>query len=81
LKLVELPNEDVNPNAFIESVTIPTYEQKNIRTTSFIYGNNMPILKSNKKYAVRITAIDDEKKIVFLNEGHSFVTTFTCKGF
>jgi hypothetical protein len=78
-KLVELPDEEVNANAYIESVTIPIYQQKNIRSTTLIYGNNMPILKTNKKYAVRITAFDAEKKVVFLNEGHSFVTTFTCK--
>lgn len=78
-KLVELPDEEVNANAYIESVTIPIYQQKNIHSTTLIYGNNMPILKSNKKYAVRITASDSEKKVVFLNEGHSFVTTFTCK--
>lgn len=78
-KLVELPNNEVNPNAYVEAVSIPTYEQKNIRTTTLIYGNNMPILKSNTKYAVRITALDTEKKVVFLNDGHSFVTTFTCK--
>lgn len=78
-KLVELPDEEVNANAYIESVTIPLFEQKNIRATTLIYGNNMPILKSNKKYAVRITAFDSEKKVAFLNDGHSFVTTFICK--
>ena len=78
-KLVELPDEEVNANAYIESVTIPIYQQKNIRSTTLIYGNNMPILKTNKRYAVRITAFDVDKKVVFLNEGHSFVTTFTCK--
>ncbi|WP_394990978.1 hypothetical protein [Emticicia sp.] len=78
-KLVELPDEEVNPNAYIESVTIPMYQQKNIHSTTLIYGNNMPILKANKRYAVRVTTADTEKKVIFLNEDHSFVTTFTCK--
>ncbi|GGD53629.1 hypothetical protein GCM10011514_17210 [Emticicia aquatilis] len=78
-KLVELPNDEVSPNAYVEAVSIPIYEQKNIRSTTLIYGNNMPILKLNTKYAVRITAIDIDKKVSFLNDGHSFVTTFTCK--
>ena len=80
LRLVELPDNESNPNAFIDAVAIPIFEQKNIRTNSLAYNASFPILKPNTTYAYRITANDSQNKIVFLNDGKSVVCKFTYLG-
>ena len=77
LRLVELPDAEANPNAFIDAVTIPFFEQKNIRGSSLIYNTAMPPLQVGKTYAMPLTAIDTQKRVVFMNEGHSLVCKFT----
>lgn len=76
LRLVELPPVEVNPNAYVDAVQVPFFEQKNIRQTSLIYQAAMPPLRSGKTYAMRVTAIDPQQRIVFLNNGHSPICTF-----
>lgn len=76
-RLAELPDiPNLNPNAYINVLTIPSYEQKAIRQSLFVYNATLPPLKPGKRYALRITAIDPNRKVAFLNEGHSVVTTF-----
>ncbi|MFN8354332.1 MAG: hypothetical protein U0Y10_07800 [Spirosomataceae bacterium] len=77
LRMVELPDAEANPNVFIDAVTVPFYEQKNIRSTSLVYHVAMPPLQLGKTYGIRISATDPQKRVVFLNEGHGIVCKFT----
>jgi hypothetical protein len=76
LKLVELPDVEVNPNAYMDAVQVPFFEQRNLRQTSLVYQAAMPPLRPGKTYAMRITALDPQRRVHFLNDGHSPVCTF-----
>lgn len=76
-RLAEMPDvPGLNPNAYIDAVTIPAYEQKAIRQSLLVYNATLPPLKPGKRYALRVTASDPQGKVVFQNDGHSLVTTF-----
>ncbi len=76
-RLAELPDvPGLNPNAYIDAQTIPTYEQKTIQQSLLVYNATLPPLKPGKRYALRVTASDPQGKVAFQNEGHSVVTTF-----
>ncbi len=80
LEIVDLNITPVNnPNDAFENNVLPFFKQSNIITNSLVYGNNNPALTEGHKYAVRVTAIDPQKKLLFKNNGQSQVITFVYK--
>ena len=76
-RLVELPDApDLNPNAYLDAVTVPFFEQHRIRQPRLLYNASQPPLKPGRRYACRVTASDPQRRITFLNDGHSVVSTF-----
>ncbi|MBD2700807.1 hypothetical protein IC229_09170 [Spirosoma sp. BT702] len=79
LRVVELPQVDVDPNVFIDAVALPKsgVEVRNLRTSTLLYGPTQPPLQMGKRYAWRVQAIDRSRKLVFQNDGKSPVCAFT----
>jgi hypothetical protein len=79
LRVVELPQADVDPNVFIDAIALPRsgVEMRNLRTSTFLYGPTQPPLQLGKRYAWRVQAIDRSRRINFLNDGKSPVCVFT----
>jgi hypothetical protein len=79
LRIVELPQIDVDPNVFIDQIVLPKtgLEVKNLRTSTFLYGPTAPPLTVGKRYAWRVQAIDRSGKLNFQNDGKSPVCVFT----
>ena len=79
LRLVELPQVDVDPNVFIDAVALPRsgVEVRNLRTSTFLYGPTQPPLVVGKRYAWRVQAVDRSGKLNFLNDGKAPVCSFT----
>ncbi|MBN8826332.1 MULTISPECIES: hypothetical protein [unclassified Spirosoma] len=79
LRVVELPQIDVDPNVLIDAVTLPKsgIDVRNLRTSTFLYGPTQPPLTVGKRYAWRIQAIDRSGKLHFQNDGKSPVCAFT----
>nr|WP_293837402.1 hypothetical protein [uncultured Arsenicibacter sp.] len=79
LRVVELPQVNIDPNVFIDAVALPRsgVEVRNLRTGTFLYGPTQPPLTPGKRYAWRVQAIDRSKKLNFLNDGKSPVCVFT----
>ncbi|GAB3712359.1 hypothetical protein GCM10027592_50750 [Spirosoma flavus] len=79
LRVVELPQVDVDPNVFIDAVALPKsgVEVRNLRTSTFLYSPTQPPLVVGKRYAWRVQAIDRSRKLVFQNDGKSPVCAFT----
>ncbi|MVM39327.1 hypothetical protein GO730_20085 [Spirosoma sp. HMF3257] len=79
LRVVELPQVDVDPNVFIDAVALPKsgVEVRNLRTSTFLYGPTQPPLQVGKRYAWRVQAVDRSGKLNFLNDGKSPVCLFT----
>ncbi|GAB3801995.1 hypothetical protein GCM10028819_30400 [Spirosoma humi] len=82
VRIVELPQENVDPNVFIDAVALPKsgVEVRNVRTSTFLYGPTQPPLVVGKRYAWRVQAIDRSRKLNFLNDGKSPVCSFTYGG-
>ncbi|QMW02872.1 hypothetical protein [Spirosoma foliorum] len=79
LRIVELPQTNVDPNVFIDAVALPKsgVEVRNLRTSTFLYGPTQPPLQVGKRYAWRVQAIDRSGKLNFQNDGKSPVCSFT----
>ncbi|GAB3940940.1 hypothetical protein GCM10028805_03530 [Spirosoma harenae] len=79
LRIVELPQENVDPNVFIDAITLPKsgVEVRNLRTSTFLYGPTQPPFVVGKRYAWRVQAIDRSRKLNFQNDGKSPVCAFT----
>jgi hypothetical protein len=79
LRVVELPQADVDPNVFIDAIALPRsgVEMRNLRTSTFLYGPTQPPLQLGKRYAWRVQAVDRSRRINFLNDGKSPVCVFT----
>ncbi|NDU98521.1 hypothetical protein [Spirosoma terrae] len=79
LRVVELPQTDVDPNVFIDAIALPKsgVEIRNLRTSTFLYGPTQPLLQVGKRYAWRVQAIDRSRKLNFQNDGKSPVCAFT----
>ncbi|GAB4008491.1 hypothetical protein GCM10028808_14740 [Spirosoma migulaei] len=79
LRVVELPQVDVDPNVFIDAVALPKsgVEVRNLRTSTFLYGPTQPPLQVGRRYAWRVQAVDRSGKLNFLNDGKSPVCSFT----
>ncbi|WP_461141405.1 hypothetical protein [Spirosoma pomorum] len=79
LRIVELPQADVDPNVFIDAIALPKsgVEVRGLRTSTFLYGPTQPPLQLGKRYAWRVQAIDRSRRINFLNDGKSPVCVFT----
>jgi len=79
LRIVELPQEDVDPNVFIDAIALPKsgVEVRNLRINTFLYGPTQPPLQVGKRYAWRVQAIDRSRRLNFLNDGKSPVCVFT----
>lgn len=79
LRIVELPQNEVDPNVFIDAVTLPRsgVEIRNLRISTLLYGPTQPPLVLGKRYAWRVQAIDRSRKLNFLNDGKSPVCLFT----
>ncbi|WP_080055424.1 hypothetical protein [Spirosoma aerolatum] len=79
LRVVELPQENIDPNVFIDAITLPKsgVELRNLRTSTFLYGPTQPPLVVGKRYAWRVQAIDRSSKLHFQNDGKSPVCAFT----
>lgn len=78
LRVVELPDQNIDPNVFIDAVVLPKtgVEVRNLRTSTFLYGPNQPVLQLGKRYAWRVQAIDRSGKLNFLNNGKAPVCAF-----
>ncbi|MBO0929423.1 hypothetical protein [Fibrella aquatilis] len=79
LRIVELPQIDVDPNVFIDAVVLPKsgLEVKNLRTSTFLYSVVHPPLVVGKRYAWRVQSRDLSGRTNFLNDGKSPVCLFT----
>ncbi|GAB2560562.1 hypothetical protein [Spirosoma areae] len=79
LRIVELPQADVDPNVFIDAIALPKsgVQIQNLRTSTFLYGPTQPPLQVGKRYAWRVQAFDRSRKLNFLNDGKSPVCAFT----
>ncbi|GAA4410868.1 hypothetical protein GCM10023187_36000 [Nibrella viscosa] len=79
LRIVELPQVNIDPNVFIDAITLPRsgVEVRNLRTSTFLYGPTQPPLVVGKRYAWRVQAIDRSRKLNLLNDGKSPVCLFT----
>ena len=79
LRVVELPQVDVDPNVFIDAVALPRsgVEVRGLRTSTFLYGPTQPPLQLGRRYAWRVQAIDRSGKLHFLNDGKAPVCAFT----
>ncbi|GAB3563415.1 hypothetical protein GCM10027578_07040 [Spirosoma luteolum] len=79
LRVVELPQVDVDPNVFIDAVALPRsgVEVRGLRTSTFLYGPTQPPLQLGRRYAWRVQAIDRSGKLHFLNDGKAPVCPFT----
>jgi hypothetical protein len=82
LRIVELPDNDQDPNVFIDAVALPKsgLEVKNLKTTTFLYGPQHPPLTPGRRYAWRVQATDPFGKINLLNDGKSPVQAFSYGG-
>ena len=78
LRIVELPIDNVDPNVFIDAVTLPQsgIEVKNLTASTFLYGPQYLPLKLGKRYAWRVQAVDKFGKLNLLNDGKSPVCAF-----
>lgn len=78
LRIVELPLQNVDPNVFIDAVSLPPsgLEIKNVPTSTFLYGPQYLPLKPGKRYAWRVQAVDKFGKLNLLNDGKSPVCAF-----
>lgn len=78
LRVVELPLQNVDPNVFIDAVALPPsgIEIKNLPTSTFLYGPQYLPLKTGKRYAWRVQAVDKLGKLNLLNDGKSPVCAF-----
>lgn len=79
LRVVELPQENIDPNVFIDAITLPRsgVDVRNLRTSTFLYGPTQPPLQVGKRYAWRVQAIDRSGKLHFQNDGKAPVCAFT----
>ncbi|GEM_PF-4431221 len=79
LRVVELPQADVDPNVFIDVVALPRsgVEVRGLRTGTFLYGPTQPPLQLGKRYAWRVQAIDRSGKLHVQNDGKAPVCSFT----
>lgn len=79
LRIIELPNSQIDPNVYIDAVALPKsgLEVKDLRTSVFLYSPQYPPLMVGKRYAWRVQAIDRFGKLNFLNDGKSPVGEFT----
>ena len=78
LRVVELPQVDVDPNVYIDALALPKsgVEVRGLRTSTFLYGPTQPPLTLGKRYAWRVQAIDRLQKLNFQNDGKSPVCAF-----
>jgi TANFOR domain-containing protein len=79
LRIVELPNGQIDPNVYIDAIALPKsgLEIKDLRTSVFLYTPQYPPLTVGKRYAWRVQAMDRFGKLNFLNDGKSPVSEFT----
>ncbi|MCC7439948.1 MAG: hypothetical protein IT211_15795 [Armatimonadetes bacterium] len=75
LLVVAVPNGQT-PEQAITTAT-PLFEQKNLTTSSFLYGIAQPALQVGTTYAWRVRTSDANGAVVFSNGGQSEVCSFT----
>jgi TANFOR domain-containing protein len=71
LRIVEYPQEGMNPSVVLNSATTPVFFEKEIQGFSYFYGPTDPSLQPGKSYAWEVVARDSETKTQFKNNGRS----------
>ena len=76
LKIVRAP-DDRDPNEAFTTETTPLFFEVKLNATTYLYRSSDPALTPGERYAWRVTAEDPTRTVMFRNNGHSEVRTFT----
>lgn len=76
IRMVEFPQENMNPATVMSSATTPYFFEKEIQGFSYFYNPADPPLQPGKSYAWTVTAKDAEGGTWFKNNGQSEVCRF-----
>ncbi len=77
LKIVEMPDPDMNPAEAMAGATEPAFFEEVVNANSFFYGPGQPMLDQGQSYAFVVIARDEETGTRFKNNGASEVCSFT----